>query len=185
MGAYLEESKGHGSIHTLRMGHLYLSVFLTNLETSGYNCDHTETMGRTPLTTVQMFIVVQLDTIVLLYYVSQSRNSVSCANNFSLIIRKNTFLRMRLLGKTPVPDIYTLYSLQLGDTFLVCPSAGNCIFFTQKLQKKKKQTHLSLFLQRKVLVCTYEEMHIFCPSVMDSRKLWERPMVEKRLTIHK
>ena len=130
-------------IHTLRMGHLYLSVFLTNLETSSYNWDHTETVGRTPLTTVRMFIVVQLHTIILLYYVSQSWNSVSCANNFSLIISKDTFLRMWLLGKAPVPDIYTLYSLHLGDTFLVCPSAGNCIFFTQKLQKKKKNKHIS------------------------------------------
>lgn len=59
---------------------------LTYLETSVHDQDHVETEGRTPLTTVRMFIMVQVEIIVLLYYISQSQNDVSCANSFSLII---------------------------------------------------------------------------------------------------
>lgn len=68
------------------MRHLPLSVLLMHLETSIHNRDHVETEGRTPLTTIRMFIVVQVEIIVLLYYISQSQNDVSCANSFSLII---------------------------------------------------------------------------------------------------
>lgn len=63
-------------IHTLRTRGLHSSAFLTYLETSVYNWDCTETVGRTPLASLKTFIVLQLDTIVLLCCISQAQQSV-------------------------------------------------------------------------------------------------------------
>lgn len=50
---------------------------------------------------------------------------------------------MCLLGKAPVPDVYNLYSLQLGDVFLVCPFTGNCIVSYRNYRKTRYLPHSS------------------------------------------